>query len=55
MTNFEYIFQQVKKFHYSGWNDEELRKCVDLLPMLSRDEQLALYLRIPAIAVHQFR
>ena len=43
MTNFEYIFQQVKKFHYSGWNDEELRKCVDLLPMLSRDEQLALY------------
>ena len=43
MTNFEYIFQQVKKFHYSGWNDEELRKCVDLLPKLSRDEQLALY------------
>ena len=43
MTDYEYIFQQVKKAHYSGWDDEELRKCVDILPMLSRDEQLALY------------
>ena len=43
MTDFEYIYQQVKKAHYSGWGDEELRKCVDMLPMLSRDEQLALY------------
>lgn len=43
MTDFEYIFQQVKKFHFSGWNDEELRKCVDMLPTLSREEQLALY------------
>ena len=43
MTDFEYIFQQVKKFHFSGWNDEEIRKCVDMLPKLSREEQLALY------------
>ena len=43
MTDFEYIFQQVKKFHFSGWNDEELRKCVDMLPTLSREEQRALY------------
>ena len=43
MTEYEYIYQQVKKAHYSGWNDEELRKCVDMLPMLSRDELLALY------------
>ena len=43
MTDFEYIYQQVKKAHYSGWAEEELRKCVDMLPMLSRDEQLALY------------
>jgi hypothetical protein len=43
MTDFEYIFQQVKKFHFSGWNDAELRKCVDMLPTLSREEQLALY------------
>jgi hypothetical protein len=33
----------MKKNHYSGWDDEELRKCVDMLPTLSREEQLALY------------
>lgn len=43
MTNFEYIFQQVKKYHFSGWNDEELRKCVDMLPSLSRQDLISLY------------
>ena len=43
MTDYEYIYQQMKKAHYSGWDDEELRKCVDMLPMLSREEQLELY------------
>ena len=43
MTDYEYIIKQVKKAHYSGWNDEELRKCVDMLPTISREEQLALY------------
>ena len=43
MTDYEYIFQQVKKHHYSGWNDEELRKCVDMLPGLSRQELFSLY------------
>ena len=43
MTTFEYIYQQAKKFHYSGWNDEELRKCVDMLPELSRQELFSLY------------
>ena len=43
MTDYEYIYQQMKKAHYSGWEDVELRKCVDMLPTLSREEQLALY------------
>ena len=43
MTDYEYIFQQVKKFHFSEWNDAELRKCVDMLPKLSRQEQISLY------------
>ena len=43
MTDYKYIYQQVKKAHYSGWAEEELRKCVDMLPMLSRDELLTLY------------
>ena len=43
MTDYEYIFQQVKKFHFSGWNDEELRKCVNMLPGLTREQQIALF------------
>lgn len=43
MTDYEFIFQQVKKAHYSGWDDEELRKCVDMLPTLSRQELISLY------------
>ena len=43
MSDFEYIYQQAKKFHFSGWNDEELRKCVDMLSELSRQELFSLY------------
>lgn len=43
MTNYEYIFQQAKIFHFSGWTDEELRTCVDMLPTLSREELVRLY------------
>ena len=43
MTDYEYIFQQIKKFHFSGWNDEELRMCVDMLPNLSHQELISLY------------
>ena len=43
MTDYEYILQQVKKFHFSGWSDEELRKCVDMLPTLDRQDLISLY------------
>ena len=43
MSDFEYIIQQGKKFHFSGWNDEELRKCVDMLPGLTREQQVSLF------------
>lgn len=43
MTDYEYIIQEVKKAHYSGWSDEELRMCVDKLPGLTREQQLSLY------------
>ena len=43
MSDYEYIFKQVRKFHYSKWDDEELRKCVDMLPNLSREELSSLY------------
>lgn len=43
MTDYEYIVKQVKFFHYKGWEDGELRKCVDMLPKLSREELTSLY------------
>ena len=43
MADYEYILQQARKFHYSKWSDEELRKCVDKLVGLSRQELTALY------------
>ena len=44
MTDYEYILKQVKFFHYKGWESGELRKCVDMLPRLSRQELTSLYL-----------
>ncbi|MCR5679607.1 MAG: hypothetical protein K6G08_05290 [Prevotella sp.] len=43
MTDYEYILQQAKKAHYSNWNDEELRKCVDMLIGLTHDQLFSLY------------
>jgi len=43
MTDYEYILQQVKLFHYKGWESGELRKCVDMLEDLTRQELTALY------------
>ena len=42
MSDYEYILKQARKSHYSKWTDEELRKCVDMLPNLSREELTAL-------------
>ena len=43
MTDYEYILRQARKAHYSGWDDTELRKCVDMLPNISRQELVLLY------------
>ena len=43
MTDFEYILKQAKKFYYTKWDEEELRKCVDMLPNLSREDLFSLY------------
>ncbi|SHK67340.1 hypothetical protein [Xylanibacter ruminicola] len=44
MTDYDYIIQQLRKCHFTGWNDEVLRDCVDRLPNLSRQELAALSL-----------
>ena len=43
MTDYEYILQQARKAHYSGWDDVELRKCVGMLEELSHEQLFALY------------
>lgn len=43
MTDFEYILKQARKFHYTKWDDGELRKCVDMLGTLTRQELMSLY------------
>ena len=43
MTDYEYILQQARKAHYKGWNDEDLRKCVDMLIGLTHEELFTLY------------
>ena len=43
MTDYEYIVQEAKRAHYSGWDDEALRKCVDMLSGLTREQQLSIY------------
>lgn len=43
MTDYEYILRQARKAHYSGWDDTELRKCVDMPDGLSRQELTSLY------------
>lgn len=43
MTDYEYIFRQAKKFYYTKWDEEELRKCVDMLPSLEHEELLKLF------------
>ena len=43
MTDYEYILKQAKKFYYAKWDDEELRKCVDMLQTLEHSELVALY------------
>ena len=43
MTDYEYILQQARRFHYTKWDDRELRKCVDMLETLTRQELVLLY------------
>ena len=44
MTDYEYIIKELKKCHFSGWNDKVMRDCIDKLPNLSRQELTSLSL-----------
>ena len=44
MTDYEYIIKQLRKCHFTGWDDKVMRECIDKLPNLSRQELTALSL-----------
>ena len=43
MTDYEYIIQQVKKFHFTKWDENVLRECQSILPNLTREELVSIY------------
>ena len=44
MTDYEYIIKELKKCHFTGWDDKVMRECIDKLPNLSRQELTSLSL-----------
>ena len=42
MEKIKYILEQVRKYHYKPWDNEELEKCIDMMRDLPRHELLLL-------------
>lgn len=38
MTDFEYIMAQCRKYHFTAWDENTLRKCQEILPNLTREQ-----------------
>lgn len=43
MTDYEYIMAQCRKYHFQDWDDQELWKCLDMLPSIPREQLISLY------------
>jgi hypothetical protein len=43
MTDFEFIMAESRRYYHTGWNDDELKTCLELLPSLTREELMRLY------------
>lgn len=43
MTDYEYIMAQCQKYHFTKWDESDLRECQSLLPLLSRQELVSVY------------
>ncbi len=55
MTDYEYIIKQLRKCHFTGWDDKVMRECIDKLPNLSRQELTALSMSKWTKDYHAFR
>ena len=43
MTDYEFIMEQCRKFHFTKWDENVLSDCQSLLPNLTREELLSVY------------
>ena len=43
MTDYEYILAQCRKYHFTKWDENELRECQSILPNLTREELVSVY------------
>ena len=43
MTDYEYIWAQCRKYHFTKWDENELRECQSILPNLTREELVSVY------------
>jgi hypothetical protein len=43
MTDYEYIMARCRKYHFTGWDENELRECQSILPNLTREELVSVY------------
>ena len=43
MTDYEYILAQCRKYHFTKWDENELRECQSILPNQTREELVSVY------------
>ncbi|MBP5339834.1 MAG: hypothetical protein J6Z14_11150 [Prevotella sp.] len=43
MTDYKYIMAQCRKYHFTGWDEKDLRECQEILPNLTRQELVSVY------------
>ena len=43
MTDYEYILGKCRKYHFTKWNEDDLKRCQELLPNLTREEMVNIY------------
>ena len=43
MTDYEYIIAQCRKYHFTRWDENELRECQSILPNLTREQLVSVY------------
>ena len=43
MTDYEYIMARCRKYHFTKWDENELRECQSILPNLTREQLVSVY------------